>query len=59
MITTIYTNGSNPDFVNLCKQLDSYFNEVNSLAKHEEYNRYNTPAGIADVWIVYEIGKRI
>lgn len=54
MTTIIYSNGNNPDFVDLCKQLDNYFNEVNGVEKQEGYNQYNTLSDIADVWIAYE-----
>jgi len=54
MATIIYSNGYNIDFVNLCKQLDGYFNEVNGIEKQEGYNQYNTLSDITDVWIAYE-----
>jgi len=54
MTTIIYSNGDNPDFVDLCKQLDNYFNKVNGVEKQEGYNQYNTLSDIADVWIAYE-----
>ncbi len=56
MRTIIYTNGKNPDFINLCQQLDNNLNEVFGVEKQEVYNQYNLLHDIHDVWIVYESG---
>ncbi|MDD2437519.1 MAG: hypothetical protein PHG27_12500 [Massilibacteroides sp.] len=53
-IAIIYTNGENPDFVNLCELLDKNLNEINGKERQEIYAQYNLLHDIHDVWIAYE-----
>jgi GNAT superfamily N-acetyltransferase len=51
----IYTNGTNPDFVMLCNQLDEYlFEIVGGEKQRKQYSQYNTLEDIHDVVLAYE-----
>ncbi len=50
----IYTNGKNPDFISLCKQLDNNLNTIIGCDRQTIYCEYNHLDDIHDVWIAYE-----
>jgi len=54
MTTIAYSNGASLDFINLCNELDDYFNAMNGKEKQNGYNQYNTLNDIVDIWVAYE-----
>ncbi len=55
-----YTDGSNKDFIELCHDLDDFFNElVGGEENRAEYIPYNSLADIHDVIVVYDGDKAI
>jgi putative acetyltransferase len=49
------TNGSNPDFIELCRLLDDYLNELaGGEENRSQYIQYNTLQAIHDVVIAYD-----
>lgn len=56
----VYTNGTNPDFVMLCSQLDKYlFEMVGGEKQRKQYSQYNTLEDIHDVILAYENDRPI
>lgn len=54
----IFTDGSDNRFINLCRELDEYLNEVVGGEKQrKQYIQYNTLENIHDVALVVEDGK--
>ncbi|MDF2613960.1 MAG: family N-acetyltransferase [Clostridia bacterium] len=50
----VYTDGTDRDFVELCKMLDDNLNEiVGGEKQREQYIQYNTLADIHDVILIY------
>ncbi|MDE7290511.1 MAG: GNAT family N-acetyltransferase [Treponemataceae bacterium] len=51
----IYTNGENPDFIELCRSLDDFLNElVGGEENRAEYVPYNRLSDIHDAIIAYD-----
>ena len=51
----IYTNGENPDFIELCRGLDDFLNElVGGEENRAEYVPYNRLSDIHDAIIAYD-----
>lgn len=51
----IYTNGENPDFIELCHDLDNFLNELVGGEKNRaEYIPYNKLDDIHDVIVAYD-----
>ena len=51
----IYTNGENPDFIELCHYLDNFLNELVGGEKNRaEYIPYNKLDDIHDVIVAYD-----
>lgn len=51
----VYTNGKNPDFIELCHLLDAYLNDlVGGEENRSEYLQYNTLEDIHDVVLAYQ-----
>ncbi|GAB1359594.1 hypothetical protein MASR1M31_13800 [Porphyromonadaceae bacterium] len=55
----IYTNGKNPDFISLCKQLDNNLNTIIGCDRQITYDNYNLLDNIHDVWIAYEENRPV
>jgi len=54
----ILTNGHDPRFAEMCRELDQYLNElVGGEAQRSHYNQYNTPAKVTDVLLLMD-GKQ-
>ena len=52
---SIYTNGENPDFIELCHDLDDFLNELVGGEKNRaEYIPYNKLDDIHDVIVAYD-----
>jgi len=50
----IYTDGSNPDFIELCRGLDDFLNDVSGgEEKRSKYIQYNMLKDINDAIVVY------
>ena len=51
----IYTNGENPDFIELCRALDDFLNElVGGEENRAEYVPYNQLSDIHDAIVAYD-----
>lgn len=51
----IYTNGENPDFIELCHDLDDFLNElVRGEKNRAEYIQYNKLDDIHDIIVAYD-----
>lgn len=51
----VYTNGTNRDFISLCRLLDENLNEMLGGEEHQEqYAKYNTLGNIHDVVLIYD-----
>ena len=56
----VYTNGSDERFIELCRELDDFLNDVIGGEKQrEKYNQYNKLTDIHDVILVVENGKAV
>jgi len=56
----IHTDGSDPDFIELCRQLDIYLFEVaGNESDRECYSRFNLLDDIHDALIIYEEGRPV
>lgn len=54
IVKLVYTDGSDKDFVKLCKMLDDNLNEiVGGEVQRSQYNQYNTLGDIHDVVLAY------
>lgn len=59
-IEIVYTDGSDPRFVELCGELDEYLNYIVGGEKQRaQYNKYNTLSDIHDVVLIVEDGKAV
>lgn len=56
----IYTDGKDIRFINLCRELDDFLNEiVGGEKQREKYNQYNTLDDIHDVVLVIDNGQAV
>lgn len=56
----VFTDGNDKRFVDLCRELDDYLNDiVDGETPREQYNQYNTLENIHDVILIIENGKAV
>jgi Acetyltransferase (GNAT) family. len=56
----IHTDGKDERFINLCRELDDFLNEiVGGKKQRDKYNQYNILADIHDVILVIEDGQAV
>ncbi len=59
-MTIIHTDGTNPDFVSLCEQLDAHLtSESSEEIMRDVYNQFNQRDHIHDVFIAYLDGAPV
>ena len=55
-----FTNGSDPRFAAMCRELDAYLNNlVGGEAQRKHYVQYNTPSAVTDVCLLLQNGQAI
>jgi putative acetyltransferase len=51
----IFTNGRDPRFLAMCRELDTYLNDlVGGETQRSQYDQYNTPAKVTDVALLMD-----